>query len=279
MQVNSAIVHLFKKAKLLKFVNVSTALSYNGRRFKIPIRKSVGYAHCLGFEYWMLKLIARMEKCLESGKAFVDVGTNVGQSLLIVKALYPSTRYLGFEPNPTCVEYTAELIRVNSIEDSTVYPFGLSDSTGTRELNFYHRSSDDATASVIGGFRNEEIIYRKQISVRRGDELDVWEHVKPGIIKIDAEGSELEVIVGLKKVIERYRPCIICEVLPASNQQQEFRVVRQRLLQEILLANRYDLYHIGKTGGLKALSCFPLDATMDSCNYLIVPAENTHPIS
>ena len=43
-------------------------------------------------------------------KGFIDVGVNVGQTLLKLKSISSEINYLGFEPNPNCVNYLKNLI-------------------------------------------------------------------------------------------------------------------------------------------------------------------------
>ena len=62
----------------------------------------------------MSEVIQRLFK-LKSG-AFIDVGVNLGQTLLKVAAIDPGRAYVGFEPNPACVDYVWKLIETNNLE-------------------------------------------------------------------------------------------------------------------------------------------------------------------
>jgi FkbM family methyltransferase len=274
MRVSTAFVHFLHRFRLLKYFQIGTDLHYPKRTFFIPIIKGIGYAHCVGHEVWLLKLIIALESYFLPDKSFVDVGVNVGQTLLLLKSLYPHTRYTGFEPNPVCVEYTRELIRVNNIHHAAIHPVGLSNGNTEAQLNFYHRNPDDSSASVIPEFRAEQVTRRTKISLVRGDELKDWDAIKPGIIKIDVEGSELEVLTGITNVIAVYRPCIICEVLPVYSTDNEFRVQRQESLKNILVKNGYTLYHIDEAGSLQRIDAFSIHATINACNYVFMPEEN-----
>ena len=274
MQVNKVFVHLFHRLRVLKYLQLVTEVRHVNKKYSIPVTRGIGFAHCLGYEGWLGIIMERLKTFLAPDKAFIDVGVNVGQSLLVLKSLYPRIRYVGFEPNPVCVEYARDLIQMNKIENALVYPFGLSDQTGDRHLNFYHSNADDSSASVIAGFRNTEITGRRNIALIRGDDLKEWREIMPAVIKIDVEGFELEVLTGLINVIGAHRPPIICEVLPAYSIQNSFRIERQASVRKILLDNNYIIYHIEEAGDVNLVDGFSLDANIDACNYVFMPAEN-----
>ena len=72
---------------------------------------SRAYPDCLGRLFALLP-----------GASVVDVGANLGQTLLKVKRLDRRARYVGFEPNPWCVVYMEELVRVNRLEHCSIVP-------------------------------------------------------------------------------------------------------------------------------------------------------------
>jgi FkbM family methyltransferase len=221
-----------------------------------------------------MKIIPELKAFLRNSRSFIDVGVNVGQTLLLLKSVYPEVRYIGFEPNRLCVEYTKKLISLNNIENTTLYPCGLSDETREGDLNFYHRNADDASASLLLGFRTEEVTRRSKISLIRADDLKEWAIIRPGIIKIDVEGFELEVLTGLAQVVADHRPCIICEVLPAYSAHNRFRVQRQESIRTMLMKQDYNLYHISETGAVNVIDGFSVNASIKACNYLFIPNED-----
>lgn len=275
IHLNQSLIYFLHRSRVLHHLSVSTRVRYGAGIFTIPIVRGVGYSHCVGYEHWLFNLLRRLKSYLANDKSFVDVGVNIGQSLLIAKSLYPKVRYAGFEPNPVCVEYTSRLINMNGIQDARLYPFGLSSETGNADLIFFHPNADDSTASVVHGFRTDEIRKRSTVSLVRGDEIKDWASIRPGIIKVDVEGAELEVLSGLKEVVEEYRPPLICEVLPVYSTENEFRVHRQSSLLNMLSSYRYTLYHIDEAGSTRRIDGFQNSASIDCCNYLFLPSEST----
>ena len=67
-------------------------------------------------EPWMLQNLVQIAEQAEG--TFVDVGVNLGQTLLAVKSIGEDWDYLGFEPNPCCLFYTCLLYTSPSPRDS-----------------------------------------------------------------------------------------------------------------------------------------------------------------
>ena len=273
MILTNALVKFLHRLRILPYVNINTEANYGDTRFIIPLVKGIGYSHCLKHEDWLWKLLRMVTPYLEDGRYFVDVGVNVGQSLTMVKSLYPHVPYVGFEPNEVCVDYVNLLMARNKIVESVVYPFGLSDAKGFGQLNFYYSGADDSSASVLDEFRKDKVHRRQQVALRVGDDLDIWLRANAGIVKIDVEGAELEVIKGLKTVISKDKPCIICEVLPAYSKDNRFRVERQAELRDLLQQLHYEIYQVSSVGLVK-VDNFVADTDIEDCNYMFVPCQN-----
>lgn len=146
--------------------------------------------------------------------SFIDVGTNLGQTLLRLLSIDPDRDYVGFEPQLNCVFFVEQFIQQNRLAGKSVVPIGLSNRTGIAQL--LRRSEySDATASIIDGFRPAAFYTGKQpIYVARGDDVLAELGISDiSIIKIDVEGAELEVIDGLRQTIGKHTPFIFFEVL------------------------------------------------------------------
>jgi len=141
-------------------------------------------------------------------QAILDIGVNVGQSLLDIKELLPKSTYYGFEPNPACVFYVNELIRLNDLPRSFVLPFGLGDREELMELK--SRGWDDASSSVV---ERKGEHYSTTIFTTRGDDfIKKQEPTNIAFIKIDTEGFEYFVLRGLSETIKKHLPILFCEV-------------------------------------------------------------------
>ena len=147
--------------------------------------------------------------------AFIDVGVNVGQTLMKVLSVDRSRRYIGFEPQIGCSYFVDQFIRLNGLRDAMILPIALSDSNHI--LTLYSHGQYDEMATTVDGHDVRDIhrLEASRVQARIGDEvlreLGVEEICA---IKIDVEGAELNVLNGLLDTLRVKRPPLIFEVLP-----------------------------------------------------------------
>lgn len=157
--MNSIFIRALKKFKLLKFLNLNGTINCNNKSFTIPILQEVGFSNLYLSEPWMtdlLKIVLPIDR-----NQFVDIGVNIGQTMIKLKSVSTDIEYIGFEPNPKCVNYVYQLIKKNHFENITILPVGVSNQTVIGILNFFYSSVTDSSASIIEEFRPEQKINRK----------------------------------------------------------------------------------------------------------------------
>ncbi len=263
---------------LLKFFNFTVSVRYNRRAFRIPVIRKTGLTMLYQKEKWMGKLLESL--ALPDQSSFVDVGTNLGQTLLYFKSVY-DLDYFGFEPNAHCLSYIDTLIRMNRITRTTLIPVGLSHTTGIQKL--YRKDESDSGATIIENFRpghysDEDV---SSIPVFRFDDLGFWKDHSVSLVKIDVEGAESFVLEGMEVFLTTQQPAIICEVLDADS--EEFLPdVQQRA--DAIVGNLkrwgymiYRVNHGNDTIGFEELDSITLKAygpeSVDANDYLFVPRE------
>jgi FkbM family methyltransferase len=180
------------------------------------------------FLYWMRRPHERDFCALallnfSSSPLMVDVGGNVGQSVLSLYTIFPNARIVSFEPNPTVF---CELQRLTKkFPQLTVIPNGLSNETGEAELFIpsyngnalsglasfdYDSSKDWLSKERIARFDpNKLTVASKRVTLTRLDDRGL----KPDFIKIDVQGLEYQVLAGGLGTIRKYRPVILAETI------------------------------------------------------------------
>ena len=210
------VVRQFAK-KIASRLRFSITTDIRGRRIKIPMINGIGYDHCKAkahvevVDFFLQQIFPRVRG------TFIDVGANIGQTLLKVVTMDPNRDYLGFEVSPFCNHYLDELITVNGLSRCLVVPIGLSDKL--KSVEFHSASPSDTLATTVEAFWTEKArrTNRRRVLLETAD--SVLPHLLDGdiaIIKIDVEGGELEVFRGLASTLHKYRPLIITELLPYS---------------------------------------------------------------
>jgi FkbM family methyltransferase len=262
------LIKILRKLRLLKLFNLQVKYG----QFQIPLLGELGLTHFNTSEKWMAQMLPKL---LEKHKgSFVDVGVNVGQTLLKVKKLSPEISYIGFEPNPTCIYYLEKLIAHNKISNTQIIPVGLAESTYVAQLQQYYADSTDSSASIVANFRpSQQVVHTKQIVVLGEKDLELKE--KTGIIKIDVEGAEWPVLQSLQKIILRDKPAIIIEILPAYKAENTNRVHNQKEIEKFMSKMGYKIFRIVKKADGTFDSFMPLKEigiheNLNWCDYLMV---------
>lgn len=252
--------------------NFTVAGMFRGTPVRVPFLFGNGFQNLEIGEMWLFDVLQRLLATRPG--AFLDVGVNLGQTLLKVKLVDRDRHYVGLEPNPQCVHYAQQLIARNQFPNCTIVPVALSSSH--RVLKLFSKADADPSASVVEGFREPHRYSRAQyVPAIEGDELVKTVGLENlAVIKIDVEGGELEVLQGLSQTVRRFQPYILCEVLPVfdpSSAVGQLRLQRQQELQGVLAREGYQIFRCDHTAAVQQLSEFGVHSDMARTNYVFVP--------
>ena len=163
----------------------------------------------------------RHEKSLESvilrpGSCFVDIGANVGRWSIPASEYYSSV--VAFEANPRTAKVLRKNVKMNRVRNLTVHDCALSDSDGKKLLFIYDGIGHDSFSSEHLGLKSSgESI---KIETRTLDDFQL----DPSLIKIDAEGAEIPILMGSLKTVHPCRPALLvveCH-LPGDDEKVKF---------------------------------------------------------
>ena len=232
---------------------------------------------------WKTEVIQRF--CSTTNKPFIDIGANLGQTLFDHLLAESKTQYIGFEPNPECVYYLNSLIEKNSLTQYTIIPVGLAEQAKIVPLYSRKDNSGDDSATLLKELRPTWELASQYVPCFKFDEVrENLQLDQIGLMKIDVEGFELEVIKGMQETIETCKPVILCEVLfrdPHPNPTPHRK--RNEELMQILANLNYDVLQIIKTPDdssavdtkkIEAFDTAPFsEENRFLCDYLFVPTE------
>ena len=148
---------------------------------------------------------AALNELIRPGDIVWDVGAHIGfLSLLAARLVGPMGQVIAFEPMPANRERLLESLRLNRAENVAVHQCALSASSGKRIL---HGHAATAMWTLMAELGDSE-----GVSVRCST-LDtvVLSNPPPALIKIDAEGAEVDVLRGGIKLITKHRPKVLIE--------------------------------------------------------------------
>jgi FkbM family methyltransferase len=170
----------------------------------------------------------------QSQDIMIDVGANTGITTRYFAKKYKQV--MAFEPssiNRSCIYRNLEPGQNNVL----IMPFAVSDKKGSAQLRVSH------TSCGANSFLPSEIPTPDQLEDVETiplDEIDSLIQILGGnhlsLMKIDVQGLEINVLRGAEKLIQKYKPVILCEV-STSNDSLEAEV------ENFLMPKGYDLIH------------------------------------
>ena len=159
---------------------------------------------------------------------FLDVGGNIGLSTIGFRSLgFVKNRIFIFEPNMKYCNDKLKLLKKN-YKKIKIFPFGLSSKNKKLKLftpifngKVFHFLSSSDKKYVIKKLQYHYQsksklfkLYKNKIFLKKYDDLKL--KIKPTFIKIDVEGHDHEVILGMKKSIKKFNPVILIEYNPEN---------------------------------------------------------------
>lgn len=147
----------------------------------------------------------------------VDVGANIGYyTTLLAKLVGEEGRVFAFEPETN--NYNLLLKNINTNDFNNVYTHNSAVGRKSGKLKLY-KSREELCGRYSNGMHR---VYPSMFCVDEAIEVDVvtldegiWADHKISFVKIDAEGAELDILYGMKKILEQDHVSMILEYGPA----------------------------------------------------------------
>ena len=158
------------------------------------------------------------ERC-KPGMNFIDIGANIGaHTLYMSKLVGESGRGFAFEP---CNSHSSILfynLMNNNCFNTTVYQYGCSNVEETMYIEevFSFTKKTENFGRITLQQTKDPIHCDEPVQTRVIDLLGL---PRIDMVKIDAEGMEEQVILGMKETIGKYKPTIIVEIHTECEQQ------------------------------------------------------------
>ncbi|MFS8823056.1 FkbM family methyltransferase [Synechococcus sp. W60.2] len=190
---------------------IETWAQYEGYKLRLePDLKSIATFVLLAQDRWFESEIELCRQILKPGMKAIDVGANVGvYTFLFARCVGKTGKVYAIEPTPGCVQCLRATVAQNKL-DQSVQVVEAAVGEESREVylvcegaSVFNRIVTDPMSVV------EETKPVQQVTL---DELWISEG-SPNIdlVKIDAEGAEVPVLKGGRKLIETCAPVILFE--------------------------------------------------------------------
>jgi FkbM family methyltransferase len=144
---------------------------------------------------------------LRPGMVVVDVGANIGMyAMLSARAVAPGGRVFAFEPVPGVYSRLIENLTISGIGNVAPHQLALSDTRGTAPL---YLGRNDSMGSL---YRAQTSAMVEVATEALDDFLEREEVTAVDAVKIDAEGAEMRIIRGMRRLLARSdRPMLLVE--------------------------------------------------------------------
>jgi FkbM family methyltransferase len=161
------------------------------------------------WEIWLTQFFARYVK---PGMRVVDVGANYGYYTVLFGDLVGPGGYVhAIEPNPAAVAFLKNSVRHNGFAERTcIHQIAVGASEGKATLCVPNGDPKNGHLLPVGedgkwGYSPVHEVKRMPLDRLLSDETAV------DFVKIDAEGSEADIIAGMEQVIRKFQPAIVLE--------------------------------------------------------------------
>ena len=139
------------------------------------------------------------------GGAFIDIGANIGRYSIGLAENF--NEVYAFEPVKETYRTLEKNIQLNGIKNVVALQIGLWSRVDEKEINI---GLNSGKSSILLSLPYSHI---QKIKVDTGDNIvEALEIRNVSLVKIDAEGAEVEILYGIKELLHRESPRIIVEV-------------------------------------------------------------------
>jgi FkbM family methyltransferase len=171
--------------------------------------------------YYSAWQLAVLDRVLQDDMVFMDIGANEGEQTVFCAKRLPRGRVIAFEPSTVVYERLTRNVALNGFANVTLVKRGLGKSTDRVTLySSAHRSADGSYNEGLATLYPREGVSeaREVIDIARLDDCvgDLGIN-RLDIVKIDVEGSELDVLKGAEQTLRTFRPSVVLEVITETS--------------------------------------------------------------
>lgn len=257
------ILTFLSKQRLKNFNGESIkTIQTHGEEFQIFINSKNGYVDETVFlngvyEPFFLFLI---KKHLKKGSVFIDIGANIGQHSLFASRVVGNTgKVISFEPVKRLYNQFKKSIEINNLSNIEAFNFGCGDKE--EELEIYLNQENMGASSIIGDNKKNG---SESIKIIVPDDI-LFNEDKIDFIKIDVEGYEYHVLLGLDKTLNKHHPTLLVEYTPAY--YDKIDVTHKRKIIDLLLSKGYEIFDVENKQYIKNFDMIKLNGKNNLKNY------------
>ena len=178
------------------FHNKGNTLAKRAQHFEADVREA-------------LLTLVKLNNVIGRQSLFADIGCNIGLHTFFLKSRYKDMHVLAFDPSPASWKYFELSLAYNNISGVRLEKTALYSSDGFQD--FFSWGEESSADSLKDTKRVPEVIPNIiKVPVRRLDDFRNLPNLT--LVKLDCEGSEIEILKGAENTIKKYFPFIVTEI-------------------------------------------------------------------
>jgi FkbM family methyltransferase len=209
---------------------------------------------------------------VKTSNTFIDVGANIGYYSILAKKNNPALKVYSFEPSHGPFYFLNKNVQLNHLDNISTFKNAVGNQKCTidffEDINpkfKYIKYHVSGTGNTQNTWKSNEINKYSIDCITLDDFIKEKSITSVDLIKIDTEATEDKVLLGSINSIQKFKPIIICEVLPNKIENELLKIIE---------SIKYEIYHhIESTDKLVLVSKF-IDS--EDRNYIFVPKEKIH---
>ena len=222
------LLRMLRHGPLKKFTNIWLILGNFYRKkssfFNFTVSHKIGkygpfsmdnYFSFSNFSSWGENHNNGFENCIKdctNKECFIDIGAHIGLvTLPAASVMHENAKVICFEPAYIIFIFKKH-IYLNNFDKKVILENILLGETEDTQISFFQNKNPTGMNSIVNTDNNHyEQTKIHQISL---DNYLKKKSYTPGIIKIDVEGAEINVLNGSRKTIKKFKPIIYLSVHP-----------------------------------------------------------------
>lgn len=209
----------------------------NGMKVRFPAKWSRYYPGDYELENYTF-----LQQQVKPGMQIIDIGAHIGLfSACCSQMAGPTGKIICFEPTPGTFSVLKDTLRLNHCNNVIARQAAVSDKEVAATFYVSHTAGCNSNSLVRNKSGNQLTAYNVQLVAI--DSIVSEYSLQPSLIKIDAEGAELDVLKGGVQTFTKYKPILILGLHPAFIKEKNDSL---DIIWDLLLGCDYEVRLSGK---------------------------------
>lgn len=155
-------------------------------------------------------IIHHLADRIQKSKTFIDIGAHIGYYSCLMSKTNPNTKIYTIEMDENCIPIIKRNAVLNEAHNIAIINCAIADENKNVYISDLQQPNPELSLINL----TSRLASQRQIACYRLDTLMSSIDLKLTIIKIDVEGSELDVLYGMRKLMEINKPKLYIELHP-----------------------------------------------------------------